>query len=437
MIVLEKIRNKIFWIVDFFKGSPIKKHIYNIKKIVEFPESEENKIAQDNNLNDVLKFASTMVPYYSNLNSIELTEFPVVNKNIIRDNLEQFIAKGQFTENLIEVVTSGSTGTPFRVYHDKNKKNRNTADTFYFANQAGFSLGEKLVYFKIWTQVNSKSKIKSFIQNIDMQDVMDMSDKKIDSLVKILKRDKANKGILGYASALEAICRFLDSNNCQVRIPRINSVIAMSEGLNSYTKEACKKYFSTNVVSRYSNVENGILAQQIKNDTSNVFVINWASYFIEVLELESNNIVPLGKPGRIVVTDLYNYAMPMIRYDTGDIGILNWDFNKKRKVLSNVEGRKMDMVYDTSGNLISSFTITNNMWLYTEIKQYQFIQRSEKHYLFKLNLNEKFTREEQLINEFKGYLGQNSEIEIEYVDEIPLLNSGKRRKVVNLHKKTI
>jgi len=437
MIVLEKIRNKIFWIVDFLKGSPIKKHVYNIKHIVEFPESKENIIEQNNTLNNVLKFSSTMVPFYCNSNSIKLTDFPVINKNIIRDNLEKFIAKDQTKENLIQVVTSGSTGTPFKVYHDLNKKNRNTADTFYFSNQAGFSLGEKLVYFKIWTQVNRKSKIKSFIQNIDMQDVMDMSDKKIDSLIKSIKYDKSNKGFLGYSSALEAICRYLDSNHSDIKIPRINSVIAMSEGLNSYTKEACKKYFSTNVVSRYSNVENGIIAQQMVDDTSNVFMINWASYFIEILELDNDNNVPLGKLGRIVITDLYNYAMPMIRYDTGDIGILNWDFNNQRKVLTNVEGRKMDMVYDTSGNLMSSFTITNNMWLYTEIKQYQFIQKSENQYLFKLNLNEKFTREQQLIKEFKGYFGQNAEIDIEYVDEIPLLNSGKRRKVINLHKKTL
>jgi len=432
--MLEKLRNKVFWVIDFLKGSPIKKHLLDIDRLVNFPETEEEKKLRDERLSNLLVFASTNVPFYTECNSTKIESFPVVNKNIIRNQTEQFIAKGNAKKELFKVVTSGSTGTPFCVYHDKDKKLRNTADTFYFAQRAGFSLGEKLIYIKIWTEVNKKNRLSTWFQNIKMQDVMDLSDEKIDTIIKALERDKSNKGILSYASALEAMCRYMDTSN-HLKVPRINSVIAMSEGLNNYTKEASKKYFSTNVVSRYSNVENGIIAQQMPNQ-SNEFIVNWASYFVEILELDNDNQVALGKPGRIVITDLFNYAMPMIRYDTGDIGILNWDANQKAKVLSNVEGRKMDMVYDTSENLMSSFTITNNMWLYTEIKQYQFIQISKKQYLFKLNLSQPFIREAQLINEFKGYFGPDADILVEYVDEIPLLNSGKRRKVVNLYKKS-
>ena len=92
----------------------------------------------------------------------------------------------------------------------------------------------------------------------------------------------------------------------------------------------------------------------------------------------------------------------------------------------------MDTIYSTSKQLISSFTITNNMWKYHELKQYQFIQSDVKMYTFKLNVDTTFNREQELINEFKTYLGSDAVISIEYVDEIPLLNSGKRRKVVNL-----
>jgi len=436
MVLLEKLRNYAFWTVDFLKGSPVKKHLRNIERIVNFPENQKEKGQHLKRLSDLLTFASANVPFYADTTPTGIKDFPVVNKNIIRNQTKQFLAKDADTKGLFKVVTSGSTGTPFCVYHDKNKKLRNTADTFYFANRAGFSLGEKLIYFKIWTSVNKKSGLASWMQNVEMYDVMDLSDEKIVTMIKTLEKDSSNKGILSYASALEAMCRYMDAANYQKRIPRINSVIAMSEGLNSYTKEASKKYFSDNVVSRYSNVENGIIAQQMPGN-GDEFIINWASYYVEILELDNDNQVALGKPGRIVITDLFNYAMPMIRYDTGDIGVLNWDANQKTKVLSNVEGRKMDMVYDTSGNLMSSFTITNNMWLYTEIKQYQFIQQTKNQYLFKLNLNETFTREEQLITEFKGYFGSDAEITVEYVDEIPLLNSGKRRKVVNLYKNPV
>jgi phenylacetate-CoA ligase len=140
-----------------------------------------------------------------------------------------------------------------------------------------------------------------------------------------------------------------------------------------------------------------------------------------------------GMSGRIVITDYFNKAMPLIRYDTGDIGIVNIDEESYELVLKKVEGRKMDMVFNTSGNLVSSFTITNNMWFYPEIKQYQFIQLTLESYKFKLNTDQRFNREAELINEFKKHFGSDADITIEYVHEIPLLNSGKRRKVINEH----
>src|SRR5690606_38801420 len=101
--------------------------------------------------------------------------------------------------------------------------------------------------------------------------------------------------------------------------------------------------------------------------------------------------------GRIIVTDFFNFAMPMIRYDTGDLGtmeeVLINGYN--RLVLSVVEGRKLDQIYDTQGNLVSSYIVYKNMWNYTEIDQYQFIQKNTKEYLFKICIKGVFEREKK------------------------------------------
>jgi phenylacetate-CoA ligase len=75
------------------------------------------------------------------------------------------------------------------------------------------------------------------------------------------------------------------------------------------------------------------------------------------------------------------------------------------------------------------------MWQYTEIEQYQLIQEDKKRYTIKINCREPFTREQKLIEEFKSYLGQDADFRIEYVTEIPLLSSGKRKKIVNNYTK--
>jgi len=207
----------------------------------------------------------------------------------------------------------------------------------------------------------------------------------------------------------------------------------MSETLDEYTKKAGEKHFSCPVLSRYSNIENGILAQQTTENQID-FLVNTASYLIEIFDLNTDKPLPNGKMGRIVVTDYFNYATPMIRYDTGDIGILEEKTieGKLNLFLTKIEGRKLDQIFNTSGNLVSSYIVYKNMWKYTEIDQYQLIQKAEKEYTFKICSLEKFTRETELKNEFIRYLGADANFNVEYVNEIPLLNSGKRRKVVNL-----
>jgi phenylacetate-CoA ligase len=428
MVNLRKI---LFYLNDTIKGAKLKKHLEDINSVLFKLSYEDRKKELNTRLEKITNHACQQVPFYSNQQLYSLESFPVVNKSIIKDNLNSFVTKGVDTSTLFRVVTSGSTGTPFGVYHDKSKKLRNTADTIFFGNLAGFEIGIKLNYLKIWTVVNRKSGFKSFLENINPIDVTQLGDENLKLLVETLVSTNMKQSFLGYATALETLCNYLEKNSPSTRIPHVTSVIAMSEGLNPIAKKKIHTYFGVYGVSRYSNVENGIIAQQ-PADGSNSFRVNWASYYVEILDMETDKPIEIGQIGRIVVTDLFNFAMPMIRYDTGDIGKLDWDSSCKDLCLVQVEGRKMDLVYDVDGNMVSSFTITNNMWLYPEITQYQFIQETKDSYLFKLNLKGTFDKESQLIEEFKKFFGSTASIRVEYVNEIPLLNSGKRKKVLNL-----
>jgi phenylacetate-CoA ligase len=428
--MLQKMRKKAFWISDRLKGSSVKEHYEDISQFLGHSNQLQRAKDTQNKLKSLIKHAINTSAYYSGMGSdAAITDFPVIDKIKIRDEFDAFLSSSYSEKECAAAVTSGSTGTPFKVYHNQDKKNRNTADTLYFANKAGYKLGHRLYYLKIWNEINKKSWYSSFFQNLVPVDVMDQSTSFFETFIDNLNQDKSDKSFLGYASAFEEICKYLDQKNIEKVSSNVKSIIAMSESLNGYTKVSMKKYFDCEVVSRYSNVENGILAQQEKGEDE-AFYLNTASYYFELLELGSKRPVSQGEPGRIVVTDLYNYAMPMIRYDTGDVGILS-ENHSGQMVLKKVEGRRMDMIYDTSGKLVSSFVITNNMWKYNEIIQYQFIQESQDNYRFIINTNGKFEREKELINEFSDYFGLGAKIQIEYVSEIPLLSSGKRKKVVN------
>jgi len=393
---------------------------------IEFEELQAKKIK------NIIDFAIAQIPYYSNLSTNDVSHFPVINKNIIRDNFDKFTSKSINISKCKKVVTSGSTGTPFEVIHDRDKIIRNTADTIYFSGLAGYEIGYKLFYCKIWNEHNKKSILESWLQNITQVDVLRSDDEKIKNFIQQIRDSKGYKSILAYSSFLDEILKYCIKNKINLKNLDLKSVLSMSEALDEFTKHHLSDVCGVNVISRYSNVENGILGQQSLDGTT-AFFLNHASYYFEILDLEKDQPVKMDVPGRIVITDLYNKAMPLIRYDTGDIGIMTYDSKLCRKIMTSISGRKMDQIFDTNGKVISSFTITNQMWKYTDLKQYKFIQTGPKSYKFilnPLNPDNKFNREQELINEFKDYLGEDAIIIVDYTHEIPLLDSGKRRKVV-------
>lgn len=421
-------RGKVFFLIDRLQKGSIKAHL---KDLVDFDNLLEEELieAKKLRLRKITNYAKNNCEFYKEYDNLE--SFPIINKEIIKKNTKSFLSKEYPLDKLIPAITSGSTGTPFKVYHDKNKKIRNSADTIHFARKANYNIGEPLFYLKIWNQHNRKSWFMLRAQNIYPINVFDLSSKGIQKCINQWNQSRNSIAILGYASAIVEIAKFLSKNKKQKKFS-CHSIITMSEGLDMKSREFVQKIFDCPVYGRYSNVENGIIAQNF--DCGNSFVINSASYKIEIFKLDSDQLEEDGEIGRIIITDYFNYGMPLIRYDTGDIGALRKikTNNKIIEVLESIEGRRMDAIYDTSGNLLSSFIITNGMWNYPEINQYQFIQVSQTSYMFKININTKFEREEELIKQFKEYLGSDAEIYVEYVNEIPLLSSGKRKKVVNL-----
>ena len=437
-MLINYLRNILFWFLDSIKGGYIRKQIKEIKYSVIHPESSNSENLKKKYIDKLLIHATNSTPYYSsykNFNSIQ--DFPVIKKVIIQQNFDKFQSTEYKDKDNFKVSTSGSTGVPFFLYQDKNKRRRNHSDVIYFLKESGFKIGNRLYELEVWRGHNEKNRLKAWLQNTIQFDISKLTDKRIESFIELLKNDKqSKKTMLGFASSYEMIAQYMERNNIFLDNLGLTSAIANSEYLNPYTKTTLGKHLNTQILSRYSSEEIGIIAQQTLN-SPNSFVINHASYVVEVLQFNNNESVKPGEFGRIVVTDLFNFAMPIIRYDTGDIAKLG--INDEGVIqLDEIEGRKMDVIYDSDGNLISSFVVYTKFYKYYHLlKQYQFIQQSEKDYEVKLNLQgNTFAFEDDLIAIIKSDFGEDSNVTITYVDEIPPLSSGKRRKVVNNYKKS-
>ncbi len=425
------IREKAFLFLDEIKGSSIKKSLLEIDCVLKNFNSEESILLRKKNLANILNHSIENTKFYSNLKGhSSLCDFPIIDKLTIRNHYEEFKAKKGFEKPLLHVQTSGSTGTPFKIIQDGIKRTRNTADTLFFGQKGGYTLGQPLFYCRKWSAYSSKSLLSRFTQNVIPVEVSKFSDDYLQNLVRIISKKKGPIAFIGYSSALTDFCRYLKKTNFESST-KVSSVIAMAEALNPNTKKDLESILDTNVLSRYSNVENGIIAQQIIGAGDN-FHINWASYVVEILEIDTDRPADYGQLGRIVITDLFNYSMPMIRYDTGDLGVMEKDENQfnNAPVLKKVEGRKMDVLFDTQGNRVSPF-IAYELQVFDQLKQFQIIQTDKKDYEILLNIEKLFDEEHNVKTKLQSFLGKDANINFKYVDEIPRLSSGKRKLTLN------
>lgn len=411
----------LFWIKDFFQKNKIKKVYDDIEKNHHKIDLNEQKSKLDKLLKEVINNCE----YYANYN-VNINEFPVVNKMILKENTDKLLNKKYQLEKLHKMSTSGSTGTPFTVYQNKEKRNRVIAEVLYYGKIINYTFGEKQFYFRIWVNSIKKNTLKRYLQNMNTIDISNLSDTKLDEILKNIDSKKV-KCILSYASTLERLVDYAEKIGYEYTKGKLKCIISSSELLSEKTRKKLMNIFKCKVYSRYSNEENGILGQD--TCTSKTFDLNYADYYFEFLNLENDEPAKEGELSRVVVTDLYNYAMPMIRYDTGDLAI--YKTKNKKKYITELYGRKVDLIYNTKNEEVSPHTITNNMWEFEEIKQFKFIQCDTKKYKIVLNTDKKID-ESIIIKKFKAILGQDAKIDIEYTNEIPVLNSGKRKYIENI-----
>lgn len=435
MRVLAFVRNRTFWLMDLLKGSPVRHAYDDIKKFDEMDSINPFlRKYQKQAWLDLKEKACRTTRAYEKYVKCDFSEFPVITKQDIRQNQDDYISSDFVKEDLIQMATSGSTGTPFVCYQNAGKKRRVHAEIIYYSEKVGYRLGENLSYIRTVVKRNKKSGFKQWMQNQTLINCSSLSNSGIEQLIRSIQK-QSQKGpvtLLGYGSTYTALKDyFLKHDVEKLEKCCVEGVLSGSDMLFDETREVVGKVFgNVPVVSRYSNEENGVLGQD--EGMNNVFVINEADYLIEILD-ESGAPLPEGIPGRIVVTDLFNYAMPMIRYDTGDMGaVRTYTFNgKKKRCICQFGGRKVDVIFDADGKAISPHTVTNAMWDFQDITQFQLIQTGEGAYTLKLNVGEEFCRERQLVGVLQEVLGAKAAICVERVDEIPVLASGKRRYIVN------
>lgn len=419
-----------YFALDAFRGGTVRKRYeQDIYAYRHGTDAEETK----RRIAGLISHAVRTTGFYASYaEDTPLRELPVVNKDTFRSRYDDFRSAPyrDAPDNRI-MTTSGSTGTPLSMIQDRRKILCNTADSIFLGALGGYRIGEKMAFIRVWVNNVRKSRLQLAMENSIMMDSSSLSDEAISEMLSCIRKEKV-KCLIGYSSALGEISHYIDRKHVDMSPFEVHAILPISETMPDQDRERLSEQFGCPVRAWYSNEENGIMGLQ--SETDNSYYINSESYYYEILKPDADEPVKDGELGRVVITDLTNRAFPIIRYDNGDMAVAQHTSKngRFRLTLTELYGRRSDLLYDTSGRAVTPYVVTNNLWNVEGVKQYRFLQTGLKEYELRLNGDRDVMNPEEMVRRIRPSLGDDAVIHVTYVDEIPVLASGKRKYIENL-----
>ena len=426
MIYSEFIRRIAFWSIDLIRGAPVAHHVKDLRKTFANPQESQQLAKQ--RLDNILDHACKTTAFYKKFSGWQkLEDFPVIQKKTIKENYNDFTSSIYKNKKLFKTTTSGSYGTPMTFLLSSKKRARQLAEIIFFNSWAGYKVGMRYAQVR----VHPKGKFHLFRQNGVLINPSVIDSNWLEKNRNLLKKKKI-LFIVAYPSAILPLAKYCREKGDKPNDFVLKGIISGAEQLLHSVRKTFEETFGCIVFDRYALNELGVVSHECPSHKKHH--INLASYKVEILKLDSDWPAGPDETGRVVVTDLFSFAMPLIRYDTGDRS----SFSSKScpcgldtPILNKIEGRVVESICDPSGKIINMAAIDRDPKDLDGIIQFQFIQKTKDTYIVKLKVTDSFTQENILRERYLKLLGPQAKLIFEYVDSIPPLPSGKRPYIIN------
>jgi len=409
---------------------------------------EQLKDRQEQKLTRLIKLAYENIPYYSKLlNTLGLTpsdvttiedleKIPVLTKQTIRENWQDFIPKNINKLRYLNSQTSGSTGKPFKYRISTDDYERGMSLLYRGWGYAGYKLGDKVALIGGSPSIPTpQSRLRKMFRNLllNFRDYssITISPESLQRYFNFVNRWRPSF-IRGYASSIHMFARFIRDNNMELRF-QPKAIFTTSDMLFSGQRKVIEEVFNARVFDQYGLFDGGISAQECEEHHG--MHIDMERAILETVDEEGKQIV--SRPGKILATSLYNYALPFIRYDTGDEGMishLKCTCGRKMALLKGFLGRTNDalklrgvIVSDPGyGDMLGNF----------DIEQFQIIQEGSNSITFRIIKGKTYKKEdEKSIEKHMGDLLRKQvgkvNIKFDYVNSIPITKAGKYKFIIN------
>jgi phenylacetate-CoA ligase len=242
------------------------------------------------------------------------------------------------------------------------------------------------------------------------------------------------KLIVGYAQSLFEVARFVGRESIGIEPQR--AIIASAGTLYEFMRDAIEHALDCRVTNQYGSREVGPVALECAA-RSGLHVAPWNTH-VEVLGPEGVPVGP-GDEGELVITSLTNYAMPLLRYAVGDVGTLaqpkTCRCGHSGTTLARITGRVVDTFRTASGANVDGEYFTHLIYHLDWVEKFQVVQRTLRSVVFRIVLADHRPPPEPELERItagtRAALGEDCEVDFEFVDELVPGPSGKFRFTIS------
>lgn len=396
-------------------------------------------------LRKLLAHAAAEVPYYRDLlrqrrvtaddmrSIADLARLPFLTKALIRGNVERLksVTAGRLTRS----NTGGSSGEPLTFYLGNERVTHDVAAKWRATRWWDVDIGDREIV--VWgspIELNSQDRVRQWRDRLlrtELLPAFEMSDARLDEFIARIESRRPAM-LFGYPSALTRIARHAQSHGRSLDGLGIKVAFVTAERLYDEQRAVIARVFGCRVANGYGGRDAGFLAHECPSGGMHITA---EDVIVEVVDPQGLP-VPAGTDGEIVVTHLASREFPFIRYRTGDVAALGTQrcaCGRGLPLLERIQGRTTDFVIAQDGTAMHGLALIYVIRDLAGIDAFKIIQETTRLTRVLLVRGAEYpeANSARIRDGLKARLGNDVDVELEFVANIAPEASGKHRYVVS------
>lgn len=365
----------------------------------------------------------------------DFLRFPVIDRETIWEHRREMRAV-QPELRLISKSTGGSSGVPLHFDLDSGSNERRMAAWHRGYGWAGAEPGTKQLYLwgvsfggSSWWR-RRKNALYNRVYRRLIWNTFELDDKRYHALLRRLNRYRPDV-VVAYTNPVYSFARWLDEHRLRPYSPK--AIVIGAEKLHDFQRKLLESVFRAPVFETYGSREFMLIGAECPKHEG--LHLTMENLLVEVLD-DDGRPTPAGEEGNVVVTDLYNFGMPFVRYVTGDRATAGWSHcscGRGLPLLTQLVGRRLDLLQTPDGRRIPGEFFPHLMKEFPAIRRFQVVQTDTDRIELRVVLTGTWRDADRrrLADEVEQVAGPSVRFEVVPVDDIPLTPAGKLRVVVN------